>query len=257
MVFRGLSVLPPWRKWAGAMDVDTFPRKRLPTRAEMADLAAGRSAESPTPVNDRLMLSARSVRRFYDPRPSAKTRAHLHTWGDWGRYAFVWTNARLRLVENCLGLSQEWGMFSPNIAQEHYVTRATLVYADGSEWEVRGSYDPEDLTHYSRWFCSKETTYQRYAYPESAYEANCCGYCNLLAHRHPFDEEGRPLKRVKLFWVYYVHPRPGEDARAVLAARSGPPAHYVGPEGKRITGIGEVFYDYDVSSRSGKWLGDE
>jgi hypothetical protein len=245
MTYRSLTVFLPWSAWCRELDLRGMP-VRLPTRAEVAELSAKASPERPHPVRDEVLDSLDSVWTFFKPWPGPATRARLHSGGDWGKYALCWLNTRLEFVENVAGINEEWPMFSPNVSRRQRVTRARLLYADGSERVRRNHGDPEDLTRYSHWFEEKVLDHELKVRASRGNEDEAFGYCNLLAHRYRLNAEGSPLRKIRLFAVAYNLPPPDVDARAFLAAQSGDalPADQKGPD----------FYEYDVAQRSGTWL---
>src|SRR5262245_50843936 len=86
------------------------------------------------------------VLAFLNPWPRQQTREYLDNWPARGKYALAWLSSRLEFVENLVGFNQEWPMFSPNVGRYQRIARATLIYADGSQREVRSKGDPETLT---------------------------------------------------------------------------------------------------------------
>jgi hypothetical protein len=164
--------------------------------------------------------------------------------GDLGRWAFCWASSRLELWENLVGFRQQWQMFSPGASRRKWVTRARLIYSDGTTRVVRNHGDPEDLTRYSHWFEEKILDHELAVDDDEDRADEALGYCNLLAHRHARNKAGRPLKTIRLFQVRYDLTPPGADARAWLEAQTGPPPDQVFPD----------FYEYDVANRDGKFL---
>jgi hypothetical protein len=243
VVFRSLAVLVPWADWAGELDMRLRPT-RLPTRAELAELAARATPEGPNPGGEEVMEAFDSVWRFGRPWPGEGSRKRIRTAGDGGKYAFCWLCSRLRFVEGVCGIDQEWPMFSPSVAHGLWVPRARLVFADGAEQVVRPAAAPPDPTRYAHWAQKKVLGYELKVRDGPGHADDCFGWCNLLAHRHPRNEAGAPLVRVVVFQVRYDLPPPGADARAWLAAQAGPPPEQVCPD----------FYEYDVATRHGKCL---
>jgi hypothetical protein len=243
IVFRSLSVLTPWKDWASAIDLPSRPA-RLPTRAEMAERALEASPQSPHPVRDDVLAALGRTAVFFVPWPEKKTKAHLGPWRNRATFVFCWANSRLAFVENVVGFHQEWPMFSPNVSKRKYVTRARLIYADGSTYIVRNHADPEDLTNYAHWFSEKVLSHELTVQEGKGFANDAFGYCNLLAHQHPTNEEGAALATIRLFQVRYDFPPPGADARAFLAAQNGPPDDQVYPD----------FYEYHAVTRTGQCL---
>jgi hypothetical protein len=245
MVFRGFSVLYPWDDWADELDMRVKPR-RLPTRAEWAELPAQASAAADRdPRREEVMLTLDSAWDFFKPWPEAAARAKMRTWADGGKWALTWMSSRLEFAENLVGFNEEWPMFSPSVATRKYVARARLVFADGSERTVRGLCDPEDLTRYSHWFEEKILDHELKVKEGGEGKArDNKGYCNLLAHRHPRNDAGSGLKTIYLYMVRYNLAPPGADAREWLRGQTGPPKEQVLKD----------FYEYDVAAREGKIL---
>jgi hypothetical protein len=244
MLFRGFSVLYPWADWADELDMRTMPR-RLPTRAEWAELPAQATAENPDPRGDDLMRTLDSAWDFFKPWPEASARAKIRTWADRGKWALAWTSSRLEFAENLVGFNEEWPMFSPSVATVKHVARARLVYADGSERAVRGLCDPEDLTRYSHWLEEKILDHElKVSEGGEARARSNRGYCNLLAHRYPRNDAGAELTTIFLYMVRYDLAPPGVDAREWLRRQSGPPRGQVMAD----------FFRYDVATGEGKIL---
>jgi hypothetical protein len=240
MFFRGFSVLWPTDEWAADLDMSTMPR-RLPTRAELAELRAGASEDNPDPVREDLMRTLDSAWDYFRPWPGPDTRARMRTRTDVGKWALTWMSSRLELFENVAGFNEEWPMFSPSVSRKKYVARARLVYADGGEKVVRGKCDPEDLTRYSHWWEEKVLDHElKIKEGGEGKGRDNAGYCNLLAHRFPVNENGSPLRTIYLFLVRYDLTPPGADAREWLSKQSGPPPEQVYKD----------FFAYDVPTRT-------
>ncbi len=215
-------MLIPWEAWASDLNLDEFP-KPLPTRQQIAD-------ESQPEVAAQVRASLRSLAEYLVPWPDEETRAQLTSPEVAGRFAVAWLATRLNFYETLVGLDEHWTMFSPSVADEKTLTRARLLYADGSERLVRTSIDPEDLTHFAHWLDGKIVSHERKMGDASNRRSDCRGWCNLLAHRYPRNEAGSPLWRIVLYEVQYKFPRPGEDARAVLEEQLRKTRHLSTPE---------------------------
>src|SRR5262249_9422849 len=163
-------------------------------------------------------------------------------WECGGKFALCWLNTRLDFLECLAGIDQEWPMFSPNVSRGRRIARARLVFADGGEQIVRQTADPEDLTRYAHWNQEKVLDYELHVNDDQ--EDATFGWCNLLAHRHPHNEQGSPLARILVFLVRYEYPPPDVDARAFLRAQTGPPPDQVAAP----------YYEYDARARRGKML---
>ncbi len=237
MLFRSFSVLYPWQDWADELDLTTMPR-RLPTRAELAALPWRADTPQSNSIRGELRRTLDSLGDFVKPWPEASARQRIHSWADGGKWALAWTSTRLGFLEGLVGVNQEWPMFSPSVSRYKLIPRARLVYADGSEQIVRGKCDPADLTCYSHWWEEKILDYELKVAPggESKAEDNF-GYCNVLQHRYPHNDQGAKLKTIYLFIVRIEHPPPGVDARAWLTVQSGPPPQQIYPD----------FYEFDVA----------
>jgi hypothetical protein len=244
MIFRSFSVMWPWGDWAKDLDMQTMPR-RLPTRAELAELPLESSVDNPAPLQEEVMLTLDSVWVYFKPWPEPQTRARLHTWNDSGRWALAWMTTRLEFIENVIGINEEWPMFSPSVGRRKWLARARLVYADGSEEIVRGKCDPEDLTNYSHWWEEKVLDHELKVREGGESKArDSFGYCNLLSHRYSRNASGSELRRIYLYLVRYDLPPPGVDARQWLKEQTGPPSEQQY----------QPFYSFDVSTRKGTIL---
>ncbi len=242
IVFRSFSVLVPWDDWRKEFEMDNMP-ERLPTRAELAELAAAPDDdEHPDPLTRKLFASADSVWDYWRPWPDWRVRRRLHDGEAWAKWAMCWLSSRCLFVENLLGFDQEWPMFSPNVRRKNTVTRAELTYADGSREEVRMLADPVDLTNYSHWNQEKILDHELHVKEERF--GDCMGYCNLLAHRHATNAAGARLVKISLRAVRYKLPSPDVDPVESLRAQSGPPEH-----------SGQIdrhpFFVYDPATRKG------
>ena len=243
IVFRSFSIMIPWAEWAQELEITTRPR-RLPTRAEFAEMREKADEDELDPVVDDLSRVADSMWEYWRPWPEPSARRKIRTWGDGGRWTLVWITSRLEVAENILGINEEWPMFSPNVGKIRRVVRARLTYADGSVRTVRSRGDPEDLTHYSHWFKEKVLDHELKLREGRGNADDDWGYCNLLRHRHPTSDGGSPLAKIDLFLVRYDLPPPGVDAREWLAEQSGPPADRVQPD----------FYTFDAKTNKGECL---
>jgi hypothetical protein len=241
IVYRPLCILYPWTDWAEHLKVPDMP-ERLPTRAERQKLASEASDARPFPVTTSVLETLDSVWDFFKPWPNAQTRQKLRTGQDYAAFAVCWVNSRAQFFEYLLNYNTEWAMFTPSTSKYQDVPRARLIFADGSQQEVRGRTEPADVTDYFRWFEVRMLNYE-FKVEEGRWRP-CAGYCHWLAHRYATNDAGAPLKTIRLFSVRYDLPQPGTDARAAWAAQQGPAKEKVRPD----------FYEYDVASRNGKLL---
>lgn len=245
MTFRSLSVLWPTADWGEQLGMRLMPVP-LPTRAEIAQRTDMEDLEYRHSVREDVFRSLDSVWEFGKPWPEPAVRERIASGRDAGRWALCWLTSRLELAENVLGFNEEWPMFSPSVSRGKRLTRARLVYADGSERIVRGLCDPEDLTRYAHWFQEKRLDHELKVGVGRERTNDSFGYCNLLRHRYPTSDSGAELVRIYLFAVRYDFPPPDVDARAWLKAQTGPPASQVYPD----------FYRYDVKTHHGECLLD-
>lgn len=245
IIFRSFSIMIPWGAWADELDITIRPR-RLPTRAEFAEMRAKADPDEIDPAVDELSKVADSMWEFWRPWPEPSARQKIRTWADGGKWTLVWVTSRLELVENVLGFNEEWPMFSPNVGRERYVVRARLAYADGTERTVRSRGDPEDLCHYSHWFEEKILDHELKIREGRSGSADSWGFCNMLRHRYATNDAGAALAKIHLFVVLYELPPPTADAREWLAAQTGPPANQVYPD----------FYTFDAKTNMGECLLD-
>jgi hypothetical protein len=249
MMVRSLCVVVPWQTWLKDLKMRRLP-ERLPDRAERAGLEGKQDADNPRPVFDRVMESADGVWNYLRPWPGPETRPRIHSWSDGGKWAVAWVNSRLEFAEDLAGIREYWPMFSPNAAKKAFVTRARLVYDDGSSRVVRNHADPEDLTRYSHWHQEKVLDHELRV--EDGDGDNCKGYCNLLAHRYPRNGAGAVLKMIYLYEVRIDLSPPDADPRAFYQEQMEWTRDR--PRGKQVR---DDFYEYDVAARSGKMLTEE
>lgn len=246
MVVRSLSVSWPWPDWLEKLEMQRLPRP-LPTQAEVRAHLRGEVEPNCPTLGEEILLSMDSVWHFFQPWPDAATRPRLTGKRELGRWMLAWLASRLEFCENVVGINQEWPMFSPSVSKEKRVARARLTFSDGSQYTVRGHCDPPDLTRYSHWFQEKILDYELKIQEGAGFQAqDNLGYCNLLAHRYPRNEQQASLRSVSLFMVRYQLPPPRANASDWLRAQSGPPADQVLAD----------FYLYDVPSRKGRVLRD-
>jgi hypothetical protein len=241
IVFNSFSVLWPWNDWAKELKMRRLP-VRLPTRAEIAELAGQATDDNPAPLREEVMLSVDSLWDYFKPWPGRATRAHMRTWKDGGKWALTWLTTRLGFVEEVLGVPEEWPMFSPSASRRKWVARARLIYSDGGERIIRGKCDPEDLTRYSHWFEEKVLDYELKV--KERRDDDNYGYCNLLMHRYARTDGGAELVRIVLYQVRYDLPPPDVNAHDWLEEQTGPPPAQVY----------KAFYEFDVPACRGKPL---
>lgn len=245
IIFRSFSIMIPWGAWAEELDITIRPR-RLPTRAEFAEMHAAEDSGELDPTVDDLSKVADSMWEFWRPWPEPSARLKIRTWGDGGKWTLVWVTSRLELVENVLGFNEEWPMFSPNVGRRRHITRARMTYDDGTERIVRSRGDPEDLTHYSHWFEEKILDHELKIREGRNRALDSWGFCHLLRHRHATNDAGAALAKIHLFVVRYDLPPPTADAREWLADQNGPPSNQVYAD----------FYVFDAKTNKGECLLD-
>jgi hypothetical protein len=241
IVYRSFTVCFPWAEWGRELDMPLMPA-RLATRAEMEQRAADGADASRLADVEEALAGKDGVLAFLNPWPGKDTRAKLDNWPARGKYVAAWLSSRLDFLENVVGINEEWPMFSPNVGRHKRVARATLIYGDGSEREVRSKGDPETLTRYWHW--NEEKVLDHELKVKENREDECFGYCNLLSYRYARNPAGAPLVTIKLFMVSYELPTPAENAWDALAEMSGPPEKQHGP----------YFYLFDVKTREGRSL---
>ena len=152
-------------------------------------------------------------------------------------------------------------MFSPNAFRTSTVTRARLLYEDGSEVVIHPSTDPADLNRYTRWFHAKVNDYETKACSDPGREDECFGWCNLLAHRHAHNASDSPLRKIRLFEATYYAVPPGVEPRSwyIEEMRLTPdhvPPHPPGPDEDRKWQTEPDFWEFDVVKRQGRYLKD-
>jgi hypothetical protein len=239
MLFRSFAVLLPWEAdWIPEFEMQHAPR-RWPTRAEMAQL----SREGDDVLRDELNGSFVATVDFFNPWPRAAVRRHLTDGTAWAKYSVAWLGSRLDLLENAIGINQEWPMFSPNVSTSTTLTRARLFYADGSEFTVRQHADPVDLTRYSHW--NQEKVLDHELKVRKGRNDECFGWCNLLAHRHSRNPAGAALVRIELYrvWIDYVPPH--EDPVAFYRRQMELTRDHTSPNASY------TYYHYDAATGKG------
>jgi hypothetical protein len=250
IIFRSLAVMVPWDDWISELDMERRPSP-LPTRKEIRELADKADGQSPSPLGKEVGKILASTRDYFNPLPSDKTRAHLDSWNDQGKYTVAWLASRLEFMEHVVGVDERWPMFSPNVSHKRYVTRVKLIFADGSEQLVRQLSEPEDITCFFRWNQEKILDYETKAVekPGQNNEDECWGYCNLLRHRFPHNDRGSPLKEIRLYEVFYVAPPPGADAAASYHEQIELTRNQTCPQARRD------FYAFDPNGDEGRGKG--
>lgn len=245
MTFRSFSVLWPTGEWGDELGMRLMPVP-LPSRAEIVQRAEIKDLDYRYSIREDVCRSLDSVWEFFRPWPEPAVRQRIASRDDAVRWGLCWLTSRLEFVENVAGINEEWPMFSPSVSRAKWLTRARLVYADGSERIVRGLCDPADLTRYAHWFEEKRLDHELKVGIGHHHANDSFGYCNLLRHRYPSSDSGAALVRIFLFTVHYDYPPPDTDARAWLAAQTGPPEAQVYPD----------FYRFDVKANHGECLLD-
>jgi hypothetical protein len=256
IVFRSFSVLIPWEEWAKELKMRTMP-VRLATAAERQRLAKSASPDNPDPVTKDTLEALQSLRTFLTPWPDEETGENITTWTDAGKFTVVWLSSRLDFVENLIGFNEEWPMFSPNVGRHKSLARARLIYEDESERIIRNHGDPVDLNAYAHWNEEKVLDHELKVRAKGA-EDECFGYCNMLAHRYPRNNNGSSLVRIRLFEVDYTLPPPGVDYRQwyLEQMRLTPdyPGDSPGPDLDTKWQTNKSFYEFDVKKWSGQSL---
>ncbi len=164
------------------------------------------------PVALACLESAVDVLKFCNPQPSSATLERIKSPLDGVLYTAAWLNSRLDFLERLAGIHEEWIMFAPNVPKETVFLRARLIFDDDTEIVIRQLSEPDDLTKGGHgWLEERVTNHEYWAYE---FPSCCWGYCNLLAHRHPRNDEGVPLKWVVLLYAATYRVPPGVDALA-------------------------------------------
>jgi hypothetical protein len=240
MIFHSFAALIPYKKWCEEYGMDTMPRG-LPDPEEKEELRRATENANHDLLTERIMSSFDSLWEFWRPWPGAETRKKMVHLGDVGKVSIAWTATRLDFLEHLVRIRQTWSMFAPNVADDHDIVRARLVYADGSTTTIRSVGDPLNLLHYESFRFLGEKPLQATLRLNKDPEARL-GFCNLLSHRHARNEAGSPLKTIYLMFVNYKYPEPGKDVRAALAVQQVPLGQEKIPP----------FFEYDVSTRKGR-----
>lgn len=237
MIVRSLIVLTPVDTWREKFEMASAPKK-LPTEKERQQIITDGGSYAA-----RLGESFSSLGEFCNPVPTEKTREHLKTPRDWGKYALAWVKVRMKMTCYLVGVDQDWSMYSPDVWQTGSVPRVNLIFADGSERELRLPVEPEDGTHFSRWFEKKRLAAASMSRKDSD---SRLGYANLLSHQYPQNEQGSPLVRIEWLVVEYESMQPGDDPEEFYHRQGGQPPHTVKPP----------YWRYDVQTRKGYRLQD-
>lgn len=238
MAFRSLVGLVNTDKWASELNIEESPTVGLPA-------PTGPDAPPDEERAERLMAAFDSAWDFFRPWPGPASRAKIHSASDSGRFMIVWLSTRLGFLEHLAGTNQGWDMFCPDVSTQRTLTRARLIYADGSERIVRGPGDPQSLTHFGQRFNYLDLRLAQAA--GKGYSRSCLGYCNLLRHRHPRNAAGSPLARIRLYQATIVFPPPGVSATE----------HMREQEEKTVDGgpgCSGDFYEYVVEQGEGRSL---
>ncbi len=213
MVFRSLAALSDYPDWLDKLKMRRFP-KPLPTWTEIENEEAAKTRQ-------RASEACTSFCEYWKPWPDEKTSERIESWSDGGKFIVAWLGSRMELLENTLGLRQEWTMFSPSIATSRTMSRARLEYEDGSLQVVRLASDPAEPTNFTHSF----STYRKMSYETTILDDSGMrqGYCNYLRHRFAENESGSPLRAIYIYEIKYRCPAPGEDAWSVWNTQAGPP----------------------------------
>jgi hypothetical protein len=259
MCYRCLAVLLPMGLWSRRYQLTTLP-KPLPTAAERAALWQNADGgKEVDPVAFACLESAVDILKFCNPRPTSATLEKIKTPLDGVQYTAVWLNSRLDFLERLAGVHQEWIMFAPNVPKETVFLRARLIFEDDTDIIVRQLAEPEDLTKGGHgWLEERVTSHEYWAYE---FSSSCWGYCNLLAHRYPRNEQGIPLKWIVLLYAATDRPPPGVDAithyqkqNRLIATPPRIPHNSRSQTIKGATTQIHDFYLYTVKTRGGKHL---
>ncbi len=247
MFFRSTDVLYPWEDWLYELKIRRMPR-RLPTRA-LLDRKRAEAGGSSAPVVKEFRDCAASLPGYWCPWPRGATREQLTSRRAWLKYSLAWTASRLQWCECVLSIDQEWPMFAPNVSRKKYPARARLIFADGTEITVRQRSDPEDLTRYTRWGQGKNLGYDRMVASDSGQRWEACrGYCHFLAHRHPANSDGSPLREIRLYHVTYELVPPGADPEPFLRHQMERTVDHTSP------GAWKTFFIYYPDTRESQFL---
>src|SRR5262245_10308696 len=200
MVFRSLSALVPYKDWCKDLQIARAPQA-LPAPRERQELRQ-RAQEGPDPVVERVWESADDVWRFWKPWPGPNTRPHLKTATDHGKFVFCWVATRLGFLGSLLRVPHRWTMVSPNVYQAEECVGPHPRHADGSTETISNVSEPASPVRYDsfRFLTEKRLQYLTRTLDDD--EARL-GYCNLLAHAHPVNEQASPLVTIWLVKVRY------------------------------------------------------
>jgi len=213
MIVRGTSILYPWRDWVREFEMDRMPRG-LPTRKELSECASRSQAW------EEFGKSAASLGPYWNPLPNENTRTKLRSNLDWFPYGVAWTVSRLRWCESIAHISQEWAMFSPSVGEQTGLARARLRFEDGTEKVVNTHSEPDDFTSFLRRTMGKRLIPERFLFSDSGLRWwGCRGYCNLLEHRFPRNENGSRLRAIMIYEFMVEFVPPGADAVEHLRAQ--------------------------------------
>jgi hypothetical protein len=209
VIFRSFAVVLPWGDW-----IDELGMQRAPAHVLTRDKYIELRDQGGDKLRQELDESFASVRDYFNPWPKAAVRAKLTSWDARGKYVVAWLASRLDIVENMCGINEEWPMFSPNVSKGKYVTRAVLQYADGTACLVRQNSEPADLTRFTHWNVEKILDHETKVQWKPGRFDECWGWCNLLAHRYPRNEQGSTLVKILLYRVRIELPSPGQEPRS-------------------------------------------
>jgi hypothetical protein len=246
LLFRTFAVLYPWRTWATKLDTRRFPATGFPSKGEQRKILENAEGDRAA-LRERWFEAFDSLWLYMRPWPGPNDRPQLTSRTAYLKWHLVYANSRLAWVENVIGFDQEWPMYSPSVGSETTIPRARLVYADDTQRIVRVRADPEDLTCFFRTALYKSTEHELMVSNDENYADEARAFCNLLARRHPTNEDGAEVVEVRLFSVTYVFTPPGEDPREWMKKQTGPPADQISPD----------YYSYDVRSRRGRFLSEK
>ncbi|HYV35794.1 MAG TPA: hypothetical protein VE988_08835 [Gemmataceae bacterium] len=209
LTFRCFALVLPMYDWRTHYGIDELPPP-LPPLLPPAKAAMREAINNEEVVET---ASVGSVLYYCKPWQDKNTRDRLKSNWDVFKFAAAWLNTRLRFVECLIGVSEQWGMYAPVVAEMKYHSRVRLCYSDGTDVVLWQSAEPRDYTRFGHWFQERVINHEGEVVNELTQRQ---GYCHMLAHRYAHNSAGAKLEKIVLLMVVVKLAPPKLPAGPVL-----------------------------------------